>query len=63
MGIFRAKALLNFALSLVLKGDKKWTFHLSSFEIAHYDQKWYPDFFGVRLKQKTVCKYLICRIS
>ena len=39
MNILRTKAMLNFALSLIPKGGKKCTFHLSSFENAHFDQK------------------------
>ena len=39
MDIFGTKAMLNFALSLIPKGDEKCTFYLSNFESAHFDQK------------------------
>ena len=37
--ILRTKAMLNFALSLLPKGGKRYTLYLSSFESAHFDQK------------------------
>ena len=45
------KQLLNFASSLIPKGGKKCTFHLSSFKRAHFDQKWLPDIWGVPSKK------------
>ena len=36
--ILRAKALLNFPLSLIPSGGKRCTFHLSSFKSTQFDQ-------------------------
>ena len=37
--ILGTKVMLTFALSLIPKGDKKYTFYISSFKSLNFDQK------------------------
>ena len=51
---FEDKSNAEFCIVFNSQGRERCTFYLSSFESAHFDQKWYPDLWRVRSKKSFI---------